>query len=78
MFRKQFYKLTKASPSKIYSGYVNDLDKIRRECWKTYKNKDNNPEFTINDKLLALRTMSEITKEVNDKKLSMFQEDNRP
>lgn len=76
MSRKRLYELAKASPSKIYSDYVNDLDKIKTECLKMY----NDPETNPSDKMLVLRTISELNEEINDKnrKLSMFQEDYRP
>ena len=49
MSRKRLYELAKASPSKIYSDYVNDLDKIKTECLKMY----NDPETNPSDKMLV-------------------------
>ena len=66
MNSRQFYDLAKSSPSDTFLDCINDLDKITRECWKIY----NDPKITPNDKILALKTISEI----NDKKYSMFQE----
>ena len=49
-----------------YYSYINDLDRATKECWKIYYD-PNTPET---DKLVALRTVSEI----NDRKLAMSQE----
>jgi hypothetical protein len=38
---KQFYDLAKSNPLTIYSDHVNDLDKIKRECWEIYRKEDN-------------------------------------
>ena len=66
MNSKQFYDLAKSNPSDTFLDCINDLDKITKECWKIY----NDPKITPNDKILALKTISEI----NDRKYSMFQE----
>ena len=63
---KEFYELAKTNPSKMYSDYVSDMDEIMTELWKIYKDQDTN----ANDKLVALRTMSDI----HDRKVAMFQE----
>jgi hypothetical protein len=74
MNNKQFYNLAKANFLTVCSTYVSDLDKILKEYRKIY----DDPNTNVNDKILTIRSMSEITKEVNDNKLRMFQEDYRP
>jgi hypothetical protein len=69
MWRKEFYELAKASPLKIFNDYENDLGKITKECWKIH----NDPNTPVNDKLSALRLMSELNEEINNTKFSMFE-----
>jgi transcriptional antiterminator len=66
MNNKQFYELAKSTPSKVYSDCISDLDKLMQEGWKIYKD----PATNANDKLLALKTISEI----NNKKFAILQE----
>ena len=66
MNNKHYYELAKANPLTVCSDYVSDLDKILKEYRKIY----DDPATNANDKILALRSMTE----VNDTKIAMFHE----
>ena len=72
---KEFYEIAKANPITVCSEHVNELDKIRKECWKMYNDNDKNVDASA--KLLALKTISELNHEISDVKLSMFQDSQR-
>ena len=62
---RQLYGLAKQSPSETFLECINGLDEVIKECWKIY----NNPKISINDKVSALKTLSD----TNTKKLFMIQ-----
>jgi len=69
MTNKGLYDLAKATLSTMYFNCVIGMNEIQKECWKMYRNIENDPRILTWHKIAALRLAADI----NDKKFSMFQ-----
>jgi hypothetical protein len=69
MTSKGLFGLAKDTFATMYFNCVEGCNEILRECWKIYKNVENNPAITQWHKMAALR----LAHEVQHHKFSMFQ-----
>jgi predicted transcriptional regulator len=69
MNSKGLFGLAKDTFATMYYNCVEGCNEILRECWKIYKNVENDPRITQWHKIAALRLATEI----HDKKFTMFQ-----
>jgi hypothetical protein len=69
MTSKGLHALAKDTFATMYFNCVEGCNEILRECWKIYKNIENDPRITQWHKIAALRLATEIL----DKKFTMFQ-----
>jgi hypothetical protein len=69
MTSKGLFGLAKDTFATMYFNCVEGLNEILRECWKIFKNVENDPRITQWHKIAALR----LAHEVQNHKFSMFQ-----
>ena len=69
MTSKGLFGLAKDTFATMYFNCVEGCNEILRECWKIYKNVENDPRITQWHKIAALR----LAHEVQNHKFSMFQ-----
>lgn len=70
MNQKKLYDMAKSSFSTLYTNCNDGMNALLNECWRTYKNEDNNPEITYAIRMAALKLASDIY----DKKMNMFKD----
>jgi DNA-binding CsgD family transcriptional regulator len=69
MNNKGLFEMAKTAFATMYMNVNDGYNALLYQCWKTYKNEDNNPEITPAIRMAALKLAAEIY----DKKLNMFQ-----
>jgi hypothetical protein len=70
MNQKKLYDMAKNSFSTLYINVNDGMNALLNECWKVYKNEDNNPEITPAIRMAALKLAGDLY----DKKMNMFKD----
>lgn len=66
--QKGLFGLAKETLSTMYFSCIDGINQVQRECWKIYRNEDNNPEINEWHKMTALK----ILRKCNESKFNMY------